>query len=177
MRGETNELRFGGENEILREKGKTPPFLLKLEEPGDNSLRIRIAAPRDGEAGTGIDPAADSWNVPGLREMLEKSCPVYADASRCWEIVFPQYLMVQVRNESYTVWDDYEIRRGRALILFERSRLLDSLQTVTICRKMNDGEWYPGEWKHYGIYTEDQIIDVIAHTEPQIRRIVPDTDI
>ena len=73
MRGETNELRFGGENEILREKGKTPPFLLKLEEPGDNSLRIRIAAPMDGEAGTGIDPAADSWNVPGLREMLEKS--------------------------------------------------------------------------------------------------------
>ena len=71
MSCETNELRSGGENEILREKGKTPPFLLKLEEPGDNSLRIRIAAPMDGEAGTGIDPAADSRNVPGLREMLE----------------------------------------------------------------------------------------------------------
>lgn len=169
-------IRFGEENEILREKGKTPPFLVNLEEPGDNSLRIRIAAPMDGEVGTGIDPAVDSWNVPGLREMLAKSCPVYADPSRCWEICFPQYLIYQVRNESYTVWNDYEIRRGRALILFERSRLLDYLKTVLTCRRWEDGTWYPGEYRHYGIYTEDQIIDVISHTEPQIRRIVPDTD-
>ena len=81
-----------------------------------------------------------------------------------------------MRNESYTVWDDYEIRRGRALILFERSRLLDYLGTVLTCGKRNSGDWYPGEYRHYGIYTEDQIIDVIAHTEPQIRRIVPEAD-
>ena len=46
-----------------------------------------------------------------------------------------------------------EIRKGKYLIIFEKSKLLDSLVQMTDARKLEDGSYYPGKWTHYGIYT------------------------
>lgn len=164
---------FGRENLMLLESSTTSPFLLKLEDSDSNELRIRIAAALAGQPGEGIDPDVDKMGIPGLRKMLEKSCPIYPDPQRRYEIWFPQYIMYQVRNESFTEWDDYEIRKGKTLQIFEQSRLLDQLQTVTFCFRRDDGTGYPGEWKHYRINTENNIIDIIAHVEPVIRALPP----
>lgn len=46
------------------------------------------------------------------------------------KIDIKRYIMHLTRNESYTVWDDYEIRKGSFLVIFEKSRLLDFCDLV-----------------------------------------------
>ena len=85
-----------------------------------------------------------------------------------YEIVFEDYVIYQNRNESYTVWDDYEIRRGHYLVIFEKSRLLDYYENVLF--DFDDEETKRDKRKHYGIYTENHILDVISNSEPKIRK-------
>ena len=90
------------------------------------------------------------------------------DTGTHYEIRFPSYIMHLTRNESYTAWDDYEIREGRYLVIFSRSRLMDFYGDEIVHTK--DYSW-PGRGKHYGIYTADHIIDIIADCEPAIIRL------
>ena len=39
---------------------------------------------------------------------------------------------------------------------------------MTDARRFEDGSYYPGKWTHYGIYTQNHVIDVIAWREPMI---------
>lgn len=48
------------------------------------------------------------------------------------------------------------------LIIFEKSKLLSQLSIFTDAHQFDDGSYYPGEWKCYGIYTQNHIIDIIA---------------
>lgn len=79
--------------------------------------------------------------------------------------------MYQVRNESFCSYDSDEIRPGKFMIVFEKSKLLDYLMVSTDACQLNDGTFYPGEWRHYGIYTQSHIIDVVALDEPKVFRI------
>ena len=45
-------LEFGGENLEINEKSRLAPFLLSLSDDQDLTLRVVIAFPKDGEAGT-----------------------------------------------------------------------------------------------------------------------------
>ena len=159
---ETADLEFGGNNDSL---GKFA-FVLKIEDV-DNELKIIFSGCVEGEKGTNIDDDLDE----NLKQLLKESTPIYPDGDDVYEIVFPNYIIYQVRNESYCSWDDYEIRKGRRLIVFEKSRLLDHFQTVTDACEAGDGDFYPGEWKHYGVHGEDHIIDVITHEKPVIKKI------
>lgn len=85
-----------------------------------------------------------------------------------YRIVFKDYMMHLTRNESYTAWDNYEVRKGRYFVVFEKSRMLDFLDTVII--HTDDHSW-PGIGRHYGVYTCDHIIDVITAHEPEITQI------
>ncbi len=82
-----------------------------------------------------------------------------------YEIRFPSYIMHLTRNESYTAWDDYEMREGSYLVAFTRSRLMDFYDDVIL--HTEDYSW-PGKGKHYGVYTADHIIDIIADSEPVV---------
>lgn len=160
-------LEFGGENEEIREKAPTVPWLVSLTDTEDNRLRIVIALAMEGEEGEGLEEIPETQRTKA-DEMLARSRPVYMDTTRAYEIVFDRYVMYQTRNESYTVWDKYEIRRGNYLILFERSRLLDYAESVLF--DFDDEETKRGR-RHYGVYTEDHIIDIIANHPPTIRKI------
>ena len=85
-----------------------------------------------------------------------------------FEIRFPSYIMHLTRNESYTAFDDYEIRDGNYLVQFSRSRLMDFYDYVILHTK--DYSW-PGKGTHYGVYTADHIIDIIADKEPVISMV------
>ena len=93
---------------------------------------------------------------------------VGVESGSTYKIIFENYMLHLTRNESYTVWDDYEIRKGQYFIIFEKSRMLDMLDTLII--HTDDHSW-PGIGKHFGVYTCDHIIDIISVYDPIIQKI------
>lgn len=81
---------------------------------------------------------------------------------------YGDYILHQTRNESFCTWDKYEIREGNTFLIFEKSRLLDSLVYMVDIPIVNSRK---KEYKHYGIYCLDHIIDIIAFNEPKIKLI------
>ncbi len=141
------------------------PFLIKSEEGEDNCVRFTVSLSCVGEK----NPDIDDIEIEALKDILSKAALLCPDKNNTYEIRFERYLMYQVRNESYCSWDHYEIRKGSSFIIFEKSRLLDMLPVITDCQILADT--LPGEWKHYGIYCLNHIIDVISCNEPIITRI------
>lgn len=77
-----------------------------------------------------------------LKELFQDATPVYPDVDEVYEITFEDYIIHQTRNESYATYDEYEIRKGNPLIIFEKSRLLDLLPQLTACKSCTDGTFY-----------------------------------
>jgi len=155
-------LKFGSENKEC----DNFPFVIEIDD-ADNVLKILFALPKIGEKGSNVEEDMKDE----IKELLKETYPIYPDEKNVYEITFEDYIFYQVRNESYCTYDDYEISKGRHLIIFEKSRLLDYLSTATICCKLDNGDFFPGEWKHYEVSAENQIIDVITCDEPIIRKI------
>ena len=95
--------------------------------------------------------------------------PLCPDENAKIELIFENYLLYQVRNESYCVFDADEVRGGTYLCTFERSKLLDYLPRAIDVHLIPDGTDAPASRKHYGIYTQNQIIDIVAPSEPTVR--------
>ena len=151
--------------------GDHAPFLMSLSDGQLEELRLVIAAAEVGEAGADVPDFSDmgeATNKP-LQEILAKARPIEINERRQYEIYFQDYILYQVRDESYCSFDDHEeIRHGRYLITFEKSKLLYYLSGVTDVGQFDDGSFYPGKWTHYGIYTQNHVIDVISHIPPVI---------
>ena len=160
-------LEFGSENKEITENTKGAPFVLSIEDNGDNCLKIIIALPKAGKQGEGAEELLVKDNEK-LNELIMNSYPVYEDMDNVFEIVFENYIIYQCRNESYTTYDDREIRKGNYLIIFEKSQLLNYYKDVIFdCDFDNEKQ----NRKHYGIYTENHIIDVISNDQPVISKI------
>lgn len=99
-----------------------------------------------------------------LRVVVTQSFPREGDPDDYWEVVFDGYVLFMERDESYTVPDDYEIRRGRWLEVFERSRLMDHLSSYTFADNL-----FPGPLTHYCVCGEDHVVDVVTTAEPRVR--------
>jgi len=84
------------------------------------------------------------------------------------QISFPSYIMHLTRNESYTVWDYEEVRKGNYLVVFSKSKLIDFYDQVIA--HTDDYSW-PGRGTHYAVYGTDHLVDVIADAEPVITRV------
>ena len=156
--------------ELDRIIGGHAPFLMSLSDGSREELRLVIAAAEVGESGADIPDFSDMGEATkkSLQEILAKTRPIEIDERRQYEICFQGYIIYQVRNESYCSFDPDEIRHGRYLITFEKSKLLSYLSSVTAAAQLGDGSFYPGKWTHYGIYTQNHVIDVISHTPPVI---------
>lgn len=57
---------------------------------------------------------------------------------------------------------------GTYLLECEKSSFLNYLALVTDACRLEDGSFYPAPWKHYGIYTQNHIVDIIATEEPKV---------
>lgn len=128
-------LSFAEVSRIL-EHDRLDPFLCDLRETGDGKLYILIC-----RATAASEPEPDKW-----------------------EIVFEDYILYQVRNESFCSFAPEESRTGKYLAVFETSKLLEYLPLAVDARLLE----HTSPWKHYAIFTQDQIIDVIASKEPVI---------
>jgi len=87
-----------------------------------------------------------------------------SDNSRLFEIRFPKVVAWQVVNESFTSFDEYEVRDDTGTLQsLSRSKYLDYVNE-------NHG-WYDdviGPAKHYHIWTENEVVDVVACEPPTI---------
>ena len=143
------------------------PFVLSINDDMDNRLIITVSLPIRGNKGENI---IETENVK-IKELMKNAYPIYPDHDMIYEIIFNGYIAYQVRNESFCLEDKYEIKKGKYFILFERSRYLDQIPSITNCSQFEDGSFYPGKWTHYGVYANNHIIDVISHHEPVIRKV------
>lgn len=128
---------FGENNE---EFGELPPYLIACQEISD-------------------DEEGMASNALRVQLITETGIEL--------EIEFKDYIMHLTRNESYTVWDDYESSRGNYLVVFEKSRFIDFYDIAIM---HTDDYSYPGRGTHFGIYTCDHIIDVLANSTPIVAK-------
>lgn len=142
------------------------PFLIKSEEREENCVKFFVAMSCHGEKGSVVDNVESDE----IKALLDKCYPICPDYKYVYEIIFERYILYQTRNESFCSWDNYEVREGTSFIIFKKSRMLDYLSQITDCQQLRDGTFYPGEWKHYGIYCQNHIIDIISCYEPTIKK-------
>lgn len=155
-------IEFGTDN---NEANHLAPFLISAEEGEENEIKYVVALAARGEKGTG----ADHLGIPALEEIVKNCYPIYVSEEKIYEILFDKYIIHQTRNESLTCWDDYEEKHGNYFIIFEKSRLLDYLN-IAIEKEIAKAYW-PQGWKHYGIYCQNHIIDIVAPEPPTIRKL------
>jgi hypothetical protein len=100
--------------------------------------------------------------------VIREAYPIdIASSSKLVLIRFPEYVAWQVVNESFTAFDEYEQRDDKGFLqLLERSKYLDY---VNACHGWYAGIIGPG--KHYRIWTENEVIDVVTCSEPVIEPI------
>ena len=153
------------------ENGQSAPLLMSFEEGQNNEIRLVVALVSKGEKESDINDMGmpELKEMPKLKEMLKNSSPLYPSVEQIYEIVFEQYIMHQTRNESLCCWDDYDIGHGNYFIVFEKSRLLDYMDNAI--EKVIAEAFWPEGWKHYGIYCQNHIVDVISPYEPIIKHM------
>jgi hypothetical protein len=87
-----------------------------------------------------------------------------SDKSRLVEVRFSKPIAWQLVDESFTGWDEYEERDDKSkLQLLGRSKYLDYV------RKSHG--WFEdirGPGKHYRVWTENEVMDVVACEPPVV---------
>jgi hypothetical protein len=89
-----------------------------------------------------------------------------AAGSRRAAIRFPRTIAWQVIDESYTAWDRSEVRDDKGfLVALTQSAYLQYVEA-------HHG-WFKdvGPAAHYRLWTENEVIDVVAHEEPVVQRL------
>lgn len=154
--------------------GNHAPFLMSLSDGLQEELHIIISAAEVGDLGDNIPnfEVIDETAKQALQGILANTRPIEINENCLFEICFYDYIIYQVRNESFWSGDPNEIRHGKYLIIFEKSELLSHLEEITDAQQLEDGSFYPDEWTHYGIYTQNHVIDVISHCSPVISHYV-----
>jgi len=86
-------------------------------------------------------------------------------------LTFDWYIAYAVRNESFTVIEEYEMYKWSAFAVYSKSRYLDFIEVGTIADDI-----HPGPFKHYGIHALNHIIDVVSTEPPSISVIQRDRE-
>ena len=88
-----------------------------------------------------------------------------SDKSRLYEIRFSRFVTWQVVNESFSSFDEYEMRDDTGTLQsLSRSKYLDYVN--------EHHGWYKdviGPAKHYRVWTENEVVDVVACEPPTIQ--------
>lgn len=92
---------------------------------------------------------------------------------RAFEISFSEAICYLVQNETYGEYPKPpETFTGKLFRIFTTSHLLDLVKQTTYVREDHPGPETP---QHFSIVCQDDVVDVIACTRPQIRRIAPES--
>ena len=134
-------------------------YFREISEPADNRLRLLIEEASAAPQLTSIEVASVEFS--DLRAIES------TDESRLFEITWDSYIAYSVRNESFTVLDEYEtIECGKLACVYSKSRFLDYISNATFAS--ND---HSGPFRHVGLNCLNHIIDVISTNAPQVRQL------
>lgn len=145
--------------------GEYAPFLRSLNDNEDNELTLRIAQSHIGEC---REVSESEEPNDALRHLLNGSRPIVPDEENVYEIVFDNYIIYQVGNESFCSGDPNDKYTGRYLRVYESSVLLNRLGEFSDAQTLEDGSFYPDKWTHYEVIAQNHIIDVISLEEPKV---------
>src|SRR3989442_5310762 len=137
-------------------------YLVEINEPRDNVLRLVIAEAKERETSEELkigDVVLSSVLSDAKELVADESCNAY-------EILFQDYVAYSVRNESFVSVDESETWTGRLFQTYSRSHFLDYVRVATFA-----SDDYPGELGHYGINCLNHIVDVISASQPIISLI------
>jgi hypothetical protein len=132
-------------------------FLQEIGEPQENMLRLLLVeAKRSDEA--------ESMQVGGA--MIEDLHRVQAtDESRAFELIWNQYILYAVTNESFASPNGEKTEdSGRLLRCYSQSPFLDYVARTTLATKE-----YPGPYTHVRVLSENHIVDVVSTVIPSLR--------
>jgi hypothetical protein len=134
-------------------------YLREVSEPAAN--RLRVVAEEAGAA-----PKLTSRELGGL-EFSDLRAIESSEASRLFEITWESYVAYGIRNESFTVLDEYEeIEFGRLARVYSKSRFLDYVASATIATFD-----YLGPFRHIGLICLNHVVDVVSTSVPKIREL------
>lgn len=88
---------------------------------------------------------------------------------RRYKITFSDYVAYSVRNESFTVWDDYEMFQGKLFRQYSKSRFLDYLANSTHGWILENTVGNP---THFGAVCLNHLLDVAICGEPSIEELL-----
>lgn len=144
-------------SDLITYKGST--YLTSIYEPQDNVLIVDIERCKIDEISEDI--------IIGDDVVLENCHSIDIDETLpVLRFKFDWYIAYSVRNESFTVMDEYEVYKGNAFRIYSRSRYIDFIELSTIAS--ND---YPGPFKYYGIIALNHIVDIISTDAPTVTLI------
>lgn len=141
-------------------------FLAEIGEPEENFLRIIVEEGKLGEQITEKDLEKSENEVnEAINSIMLGSYPVISDENCfAYEIVFDDYIAYFVRNESFSNFDESSTFSGGFFGTYNTSKFLDFLKISTWAT-----DDYPGKFNHYGLFTEQSIIDVASVHKPEIK--------
>ena len=116
-----HEITFEALDRLL---GDHAPFLMSLSDGMQEELHIIVAAAEVGEIGSSIPDfeGVDETTQQALHEVLADTRPIEINEHCLFEICFHDYIIYQIRNESFWSGDPHEVHHGKYLITFEKSK-------------------------------------------------------
>ena len=148
-------------------KNDNMPYILNINDNVDNVLKIIVSLPYSGEKGS----EASNTGNKDLDEILKKAYPVLIDYNEIYEIVFENYIMYQIRNESFANPDENSKISGKYFVIIKNSSYLKMVKNITFYNDIFDNKYM-----HYGIFSWNHVIDIIAAEEPKIAKLENHTE-
>ena len=143
-------------------KNDNMPYILNINDNIDNVLKIIVSLPYSGEKGS----EASNTGNKDLDEILKKAYPVLIDYNEIYEIVFENYIMYQIRNESFANPDENSKILGKYFVIIKNSSYLKMVKNITFYNDIFDNKYM-----HYGIFSWNHVIDIISAEEPKIVKL------
>ena len=133
-------------------------YLREIAEPAQNSLRLLIE-----EAFV----MSEEVTVKFAGAEITNCHPVKpTPSSRLFEIVWDNYVVYSVANESYSTRNESEEFSGRFARLYAKSYFLDYVSRATLAT-----EEYPGRMRHIQVVCECHIVDVVSTEFPRVSQL------
>ena len=148
-------------------KNDNMPYILNINDNIDNVLKIIVSLPYSGEKGS----EASNTGNKDLDEILKKAYPVLIDYNEIYEITFESYIMYQTRNESFAYLDENSKVLGEYFTIIKNSSYLKMVKSITFYNDIFDDKYM-----HYGIFSWNHVIDIIAAEEPKIAKLENHTE-
>lgn len=86
--------------------------------------------------------------------------------SDTFAITFASYIAFYTRREEYFPPDRYDKSDGEGFRVFSQSRLLECVRATAFSENLATRK--PHDFHHYGIYCQEELIDVLAEQAPAL---------